>query len=125
MKRFGLGYYFLILVLIACSAQGPKELSTEQVRKDVLAAAYVKNCLRQGLQLLEAQIVSQKVVQNGLEVLASLHFEGNETPQTKALLCIPVSTVKIHYGYQDGQAVFKRLSLELSRSQLNRFREKK
>ena len=123
MKRVGL--VFLTLMLCACAAKGPKELAMERVQADVLQASYVKNCVRQGLRLLETQILNQEPRQGGLEVLISLRFEGSETPQTKALLCAPVSTVKLHYRYQEGEAIFNRLSLELSRSQLNRFREKK
>lgn len=112
-------------MLCACSARGPKSLSTERVRADVLQAAYVKNCMRQGFTLSEAEILTQTPIENGLEVLVSLHFEGAATPQTVALLCEPVSTVRAHYAYKEKQAVFQRLSLELSRSQLNRLREKK
>lgn len=115
---------FLSLLLCACAAKGPESLPSERVRSDLQQDAYVKNCMRQGLVLSAAEILAQTPGDDGLEILAALHFEGNETPQTVALLCAPVSTVRVHYVYREGQAVFKRLSLELSRSQLNRLREK-
>lgn len=119
------GVCFFSLTLFGCTAKGPKELTQERVHTDVLQAAYVKNCSAQGLQLIETQILNQASSQEGLEVLSFLRFEGQETPETKAILCAPINTVKVHYRYEDGQAVFKRLSLELSRSQLNRFRQNK
>jgi predicted small lipoprotein YifL len=123
MKR--IRFFTLLMALCACAPKGPKSLPTDRVRTDILQDAYVKNCMRQGFVLSETEVLKQTPTQSGLEVLTALHFTGKETPQTIALLCEPVSTVRVHYAYQESQAVFKRLSLELSRSQLNRLREKK
>jgi|GEM_PF-3768098 len=110
-------------MLCACTAKGPESLAPERVRTDLEQDAYVKNCVRQGFVLSAAEILTQTPTEDGLEILTVLHFEGTETPQTLALLCAPVSTVRAHYAYREGLAVFERLSLELSRSQLKRLRE--
>lgn len=97
----------------------PALLSETQLSQDLRAQSYVQNCLQQGLTVQRIQVVSQEVKQSVLEALMSLHFEGPQTPQTRTLLCLPASTVKLRYQHQKGQWAFERLSLELSRTQLN------
>lgn len=108
-----------LLVLIALGACTPALLSEAQLSQDLQAQSYVQNCLQQGLTLRATQVVSQEVKQSVLEVLMALQFDGPQTPQTRTLLCLPTSTVKLRYHPAKGQWVFERLSLELSRTQLN------
>lgn len=107
------------LVLIGLGACTPALLAETQLSQDLQAQSYVQNCVQQGLTLRETQVVSQEVKQSVLEVLMALQFEGTQTPQTRTLLCLPTSTVKLRYQQEKGQWVFDRLSLELSRTQLN------
>lgn len=101
---------------LACT---PKNLTEAQLQKDIEAQSYVKNCLRQGLVLQETQVLSQTVTDAGLDVLVSLVFQGEQTAQTRTLLCLPVNTLKLKYTAKDRQWQFQRLGLELSRTQLN------
>lgn len=110
-----LGILCLFLV-VSCQVSAP---DAERLEADLKAQSYVQNCLRQGLTLQGHELLKEEKTASGFNMLMQLAFEGPQTSQTRTLLCLPVSTVTLKYRTDGKDLVFDRLSLELSRTQLN------
>ena len=121
MNSQNVSSYLFLSILCSCMMAGCQVSAPDEERlsEDLKAQPYVQNCLRQGLTLQDQQLLKEEKTASGFNMLMQLIFEGPQTSQTRTLLCLPVSTVTLKYRSDGKDLVFDRLSLELSRTQLN------